>query len=342
MGLGGDASRVQVLAQSQLDPGLFAAFALANLAGHHADDGWEFGAVRRAVRLALAPRAQYWSDELDAAGLRQLVRRAGGALVMDVVPQLTAAPALAIRTAPLDYLTSWQAESLESLRGLDTVLGRFYREEGITGLWDAHRAAYAQEARLLDTVQPHLETIARDLRATEAGAAVSHTISVRLAPNLLDARGRGYSVSFHDETWLFFGPLEHAAQARFVAMHEFLHRWVDPIAERTANADLEPDPMPVARARYRIVAELYPELAIWIGETVVRALTAWYTARDGEAGTFDLDAVLATQERIGFRGVRDIVGRLRSAAVGASAEFIPEAVRLAHAHAVEAGRPDRD
>ena len=69
-----------IRSRTTLDERLFASFALANLAGHHADDGWEFGGVRRSVRVALAPSARRWSDALDVAGLKTAIKRAGQTL----------------------------------------------------------------------------------------------------------------------------------------------------------------------------------------------------------------------------------------------------------------------
>jgi hypothetical protein len=322
--------------RTTLDASLFAAFAMANLAGHHADDGWEFGEVRKAIRLALAPAARRWNDELDTAGLKTVIRRAGGALVMDVIPQLEPPPALVLRARPLNYLTGWQRASLGAMTGFDDLLRRFYREAPVASLWEGYVPAYEQQAVLFDAVRPVLDTIAGDFRDDASG----DPLEVRLVPNLLDARGRGYSVSFDRETWLFFGPVGDAGHARQLATHEFLHRWIDPIAEQCAGETTEVDPIAFGQARFRIVAELYPELAIWVGETVVRAMTAWYVARGPEPGSFDLDAALEYQERIGFLGAREIVNRLRERPVGSIVRFVQEAVVLARDRAREASRPD--
>ena len=325
-----------ILSRTALDESLFASFALANLAGHHADDGWEFGEVRRAVRLALAPSARRWSDALDAAGLKTAIKRAGGALLMDVIPQFEPPPALMVRADALHYLTGWQGASLGAMTGFDDLLRRFYQESDVAALWQHWLPAYEEHVLLLDSVGSVLEMIANDFN----GGAPDDALEVRLVPNLLDARGRGYSVSFDRETWLFFGPVGDCGHARQLATHEFLHRWVDPIAERCASETTAPDPIAFGQARFRIVAELYPELAIWIGETVVRALTAWYVARGPESGSFDLNAALHHQERIGFLGAREIVNRLRDGPAGAIGGLVQDAVVLARDRALETSDPE--
>jgi len=325
-----------IVSRTALDESLFASFALLNLAGHDADDGWEFGEVRRAVRLALAPSARRWNDTLDAAGLKTTIKRAGGALVMDLIPQFVPPPALAVRADALRYLTSWQGASLGAMTGFDDLLRRFYQESDVASLWQRSLPAFEEQLLLFDTVGPLLQGIADDLD----GGALDDALEVRLVPNLLDARGRGYSVSFDRETWLFFGPVGNRAQARQLATHEFLHRWVDPIAERCARETTAPDPIAFGRARFRMVAELYPELSIWIGETVVRAMSAWYCARGADSGSFDLSAALHYQERIGFLGAGEIVNRLREGPAGSIGGMVQEALVLALARALETSDPE--
>jgi hypothetical protein len=87
--------------------------------------------------------------------------------------------------------------------------------------------------------------------------------------------------------------------------------------------------MPLGRARFRIVADLYPDFSIWIGETVVRALTAWYTEHLGWAGQDEIDAAVKYQERIGFLSVGDIVAQLRAASGRAMPGLLMEAAQLA-------------
>ena len=37
--------------------------------------------------------------------------------------------------------------------------------------------------------------------------------------------------------------------------------------------------MPQVRARFRVADEYYPQCAVWIGESVVRAATAWFMSK---------------------------------------------------------------
>jgi hypothetical protein len=319
-----------------LDERLFTSFALANLAGHHADDGWEFGDVRRSVRVALAPSARRWSDALDVAGVKAAIKRAGGALMMDIVPQLERPPTFAIRTDALHHLTGWQGASMNAMTGFDGLLRQFYQECDVASLWRQWLPAYEEQASRLETAGPVLEMIADDFD----GGAQDEVLEVRLVPNLLDARGRGYSVSFDRETWLFFGPVGDRGQARQLATHEFLHRWVDPIAERCASETTASDPIAFGQARFRIVAELYPELAIWIGETVVRSLTAWYVERGSESGAFDLAAAAHDLERIGFLGAGEILDSLRDRRAGLMPGLVHDAVVLARDRALETADPE--
>jgi hypothetical protein len=325
-----------ILSRTTLDERLFASFALANLAGHHADDGWEFGDVRRAVRVALASSTRKWSDALDAAGLKTAIKRAGGALMMDVVPQLDPPPTLAMRADALHYLTRWQGASMNAMTGFDDLLRQFYQECDVASLWRHWLPAYEEHALRLETAGPVLEMIADDFNR----GAPDEVLEVRLVPNLLDAKGRGYSVSFDHETWLFFGPVGDRGHVRQLATHEFLHRWVDPIAEKYASETTAIDPIAFGQARFRIVAELYPELSIWIGETVVRALTAWYVTHRSESRSFDLDATLHSLERIGFLGAGEIVERLRDGASGSIAALVHDAVVVARDRALETSDPE--
>lgn len=284
---------------SELSLGLFALFALANLSGYNSDNQWEFSRVRRIVRSKLASRSKYWRSALEKVELLPYMQRGGGGRLMDIVPQLSPphlawAPAVCARV-------SWQQDSSVVLRNLETILRDFVREEAILDLWSSLGHFYEEAARELRAGFSTLEAIAH--RFGEPRDADALTILV--APNLLDAHGRGYSVSSANRTWLFLGPVQNGEQGTEIAVHELVHRWVDWACDRYRPFEFAPDPMPQARAQFRIVAELYPELPIWVGETIVRAATAWlipsprYLERQATA------ELLSYYEQIGFVGILD-------------------------------------
>ena len=142
------------------------------------------------------------------------------------------------------------------------------------------------------------------------------SLTVLLLPNLLDAAGRGYSVSSAERTWLFFGPMRNARQAEEVAVHELLHRWIDYACEKHWKEETSagPDPMPLAKARFRIVADLYPEFQIWVSETIVRAMTAWLVPDLEYLEERGTDRLLSYYQRIGFIGIRAVYDLLAKTA----------------------------
>lgn len=281
----------------ELNLGLFALFALANISGYNSDNQWEFSRVRRMVRSKLANRSKYWRTTLEKTGFLPYMQRGGGGRLMDIVPQLSL-PHLA--WAPgVSARVSWQQDSSVVLRNLETILGDFVREEAVFDLWSSLGHFYEEAARELEPGFSTLEAIAR--RFGEPRDRDGLTILV--VPNLLDAHGRGYSLSSENRTWLFLGPVQNGEQGTEIAVHELVHRWVDWACDRYRGFENISDPMPQARAQFRIVAELYPELPIWVGETIVRAATAWlvsslrYLERKGRT------ELLLHYEQIGFVGI---------------------------------------
>src|SRR5689334_18466209 len=123
---------------AKADPCLFTAFVLLNALGYNAENGWQFNRVRRAVRLRLARRAAYWHSALSNAGLLEPIQRAGGAMLMDIVPFLSPPPDFVFQTDATEYTTHWQRESRSSLVGIDQWLCRIYDEERLDLLWLEH------------------------------------------------------------------------------------------------------------------------------------------------------------------------------------------------------------
>jgi hypothetical protein len=285
----------------ELDDRLFTAFALLNLTGHDGENGWEFDPVRRSVRSRLAPRAHHWRSTIGRSGLIEPMHRAGGAVLMDQIPLMSPPPDFTLRPEAFEYLTDWQRSSRSSLPGLSQTLSEFYRNESVGSQWARCHEAYNDTAALLREASDALTNVIDDAIDFDD----RDRIGVLLLPNLLDIRGRGYSLSSNQLTWLFLGRLENAGQARHLVLHELLHRWVDPAAERFVAGRVahDPDPMPLARARFRIVAESYPELAIWMSEITVRAATAWMVSNFLGGSPEGVGKSLKFDEKIGFTGL---------------------------------------
>jgi hypothetical protein len=309
----------------ELDDRLFTAFALLNLSGYDRENGWEFDPVRRSVRSRLAPRAQHWRESVSRSGLLEPMNRGGGAILLDHIPFLSPPPEFALRPEPFFYLTDWQRSSRSLLPGISQILSRFYIEESVGAQWARCHEAYFKAAALLREASDSLS------KATDDAIDFDDRdrIGVNLVPNLLDVRRRGYSLSSDRITWLFLGGIQHAGYARELILHELLHRWVDPAAERfVSNRNVgDPDPMPLARARFRMVAESYPELAIWTSEITVRAATVWMISHDLGGPPESIDKSLSLDEKIGLVGVTRIfeliskLGKLTPDSVQASVQL---------------------
>lgn len=225
-------------------------------------------------------------------------------MLMDLVPHLSPPPSLTAAAA-LSFHTGWQTESRSTLQALPPLLRDFVEREPILTMWSDFRPDYEKAAALFDPAAGHLRTIACGF-----GEPTSpDPLHILLLPNLLDARGRGYSLSSPGQTWLFFGPMQDEVQAEEVAVHELLHRWVDRACDRRVRAENGLDPMPMAKARFRIVAELYPEFPIWVGETIVRAGTAALIPNLRYVEAEAPHELLSYYERIGFLGIKDAYRR---------------------------------
>jgi hypothetical protein len=290
----------RITTRPEVDARLFTIFALANVAGYNSDNGWEYGHVRQAVRIELAGRSNYWRSTLHEAGLLRSVQRSGGATLMDLMVSLSQPPELALVPAPPLY-TAWQAESRSSLKGLESILRDFVQREPIMALWSRLRPEYEKAAQTFAAVSQKLHDVAVRLD----GPCAAGALDILLLPNLLDAAGRGYSLSAPERTWLFFGPARNAMQAGEVGVHELIHRWTDPVCEAQLQFEDHRDPMPNAKAKFRIVAELYPDFPIWVSETIVRAATAWLIPELEYVEVQGTVELLEYYERIGFLGVTD-------------------------------------
>lgn len=279
------------------DPTLFVAFAVLNAIGYNSENGLHFSDVRKDVRLSLVAHGVQWRQTLDGEGLLQPLLRVGGAMLMDVLPYLSLRDAA---SPPVEeYFTNWQRASRSALDGIDRWLRCFSSEVGLESLWIKHRDSYETAASLLGGVIPKLQSLAA--RCSDENA----NVSVQLEPNLLDAHGRGYSVSAPGQTWLYLGPLRNSLEAETLAVHELLHRWVDPVTERVSLGNDRNNLMARAKAQFPIVAESYPELAIWLGETVVRAATAWLVPKSTQVPLSNEDQFPVFWERAGFIGFSD-------------------------------------
>ena len=245
---------------------------------------------------------------------------------MDIVPFLSPAPGFVLQANAVECTTYWQRESKSALAGLDHCLRSFYKEESLDSLWSEHLRAYEDAVAMLQQLGPSLEAI-----AGRFGEPVnSATLEIVLMPNLLDAKGRGYSLSTAQCTWLFLGPVDESSQAEGLAVHELLHRWVDVAADKTVRNSGEADPMLKARALFPIVAESYSDLAIWVGETVVRAATAWLVPNLQKPALQSTDELLAYYEQIGFIGIQEAHRHLVGEPERPPRDVIHEAVALVY------------
>lgn len=318
-------NHINILAAA--DARLFTAFALLNVTGYNAENGWLYSKVREAVRVRLAHRGAYWRSALGDAGLLESMQRAGGAMLMDIIPLLSPSPDFSLHVNAAEYTTRWQRESKISLAWIGQGwLRRFYEEEDIDSLWSAHFTAHAEAATLLQRLSHSLEVIAERF----GEYAESDPLEIILIPNLLDVKGRGYSLSTPQRTWLFLGPVSDLSQAEELAVHEILHRWVDIAAERMDEKSSDMGPMPHARARYRIVAESYPDLAIWVSEIVVRAATAWLMSDLRNVAQKNIDELLSHYEQIGLVGIQAAYNHLHNEAERPPIDTIEEAVDLVY------------
>jgi hypothetical protein len=279
------------------DRSLFVAFALLNAIGYNSESGLHFSDVRKDVRLSLAAHAANWRHKLDCEGLLEPLLRSGGAMLMDVLPYSSFRDDFSRQIE--ECSTNWQRASRSALNGIDQWLSAFSSELPLESLWIKHRKSYETAASLLGSVIPRLQSLAA--RCSDE----NNNVSVQLEPNLLDAHGRGYSVSTPGQTWLYLGPLKNLMEAETLAVHELLHRWVDPASEHVLLTDDLSELMPRAKAQFRIVAESYPEVAIWLGETVVRAATAWLVPKSVEVMFSNEDELPIFWERAGFIGFSD-------------------------------------
>jgi hypothetical protein len=316
-----ESSAKKVVARS--DKSLFTAFCLLNLVGYNAENGWRYGEVREKVRLKLATLAGSWQARLKGEGLLDWVLQAGGAQIMDLIPFLSLDDDSPLLGEEIPHFVTWQNQSKAKLSKIRDLLRRFFAEAEIQAIWESYRPAFDNAAVSLMENEPRLRSI------NSRFAEHENSFEVVMLPNLLDARGRGYSVSTAPASVLFFGPADDSREIEKLVVHEFLHRWVDPIAETLKVEKTIPDLMTRARAKFPVIAEGYPELSIWIGETVVRAATEWLLPPGLPNARFRNNEDLRRFfEDTGFRGFeRAHIFFTRSDAVPLE-EVLSEAVRL--------------
>ena len=245
-------------------------------------------------------------------------------MLMDVVPLLAPPPRFHFQVDNTDYTTDWQRESKSRLARLDHWLRQFYEEEGVDRLWSEHLPSHEQAAAALRQFSASVESTAKIF----SEHTMSGTLEIVMMPNLLDMRNRGYSLSSDQRTWIFLGPVDDPADWEQLAVHEMLHRWVDPAAEETVLKNSAPDPMPQFRAQYPVVAQSYPDLNIVVGETVVRAATAWLMARLRTQPSRKTEESISHNEEIGFVGISDAYEHLVSRVEGSPSSALKEAVEL--------------
>lgn len=277
---------------------LFTAFALLNMVGYNAENGWRYGTVREKVRLKLSTRADYWRSILKGEGLLECILQAGGAQIMDLIPILSVGSEPAMLSKGIQHTAGWQEESRVNLTKIENLLQRFFTEENLELLWETFRSAVDEATVLFQKQENKLQSIASCF-SYNAGV---DSFDLILLPNLLDAHNRGYSVSMMPATFLFLGPVSSFQEAENLVVHELLHRWVDSEAERISAIKVFPNLMPQARAKFRMVADSYPDLSIWIGETVVRATTSWLTAEMPSTRFQNEDEMIVFYEQLGFIG----------------------------------------
>ncbi|MCP4702968.1 MAG: DUF4932 domain-containing protein [candidate division Zixibacteria bacterium] len=311
----------RVKVQIEANPVLFTAGSLLNAVGYNSDSSWQYTPIRAAVRLALANTAQRWQSQLDKDGILGTFLKGNGAVLMDIVPLIGGIPNFEPLLESHQYSTCWQSESKKVVNNVARWLRCFYREERITHLWNKAELEYKQQIKLIEQQANDLACLAEEI-----GGLNNDYLKIVVWPNPVDAIGRGYSLSCTDCTWLFVGHLTSPFQAKRLLVHELLHRWVDPIAEREALLyDL--DPMPKVSARYRMVAEGYPDLAIWMAELVVRSLTAWYLPDPQLAVGDGLKRWIEQEESYGFIGLGSVYSYLESK-TSFSPDVIDESVAI--------------
>lgn len=279
---------------------MFCAFALLNLIGYDNENGWTYGRTRTKARVYLAREREGWTARLAEAGLVEPLTRAGGAMLMDLLPFM-APGTYTLETVDVGQRTPWQRCAKEELAGVDGWLEQFSREVPIDGLWESCQGDYQRLGQLVRPCTDRLLDIVS--RFPEPLDKLKELV---VLPNLLDMRGRGYSLSAGERTWLYLGPVETEQDAERILVHELLHRWVDPLAAALVNEAGGTEVMPVAKARYRLVAESYPEAEVWLSEIVVRAATLKITAtQDEQART----RFLSRSEAEGLIGISDAFDR---------------------------------
>jgi hypothetical protein len=322
--LSGIRHSVQALVEENAN--LFVAFALLNATGYHAENGLSFSLARREIRLKLASSGNYWLSRLEGMGLSASLHRAGGAILMDHVPLFPGPFCFERSREVLRYATKWQRDSLGALTGVEGLLQEFSDKEHLSKMWAGQEAARASAAALLHSLAEPLTRLA----ARFGEPTTSRTMRVFLWPNLLDAQNRGYSLSSSDCTWLFLGPFQDPATAEATATHELLHRWADPEAEHEVTLMGGKDPMPEARAEFRIVAEAYSDLSIWISEIVVRAITAWLLPRYTEQHHKSAVSYLEQSELQGMVGITAAYNHFCTSPEKPLPALVKDAVQLVH------------
>ncbi len=304
---------------------LFVGFALLNVAGYDAENGWLYHPVRQAVRLSLLGKRAYWREALAKADLLDPLLRCGGGPVMDLYPVLADLDTMA-GTGP-SLTTSWQRGSAELAGDIGAVVRRFMDEERALSLWPRCERAYHLAGRALCEVA---NILGKTLACID-DSSLHLPERVVLVPNLLDAAGRGYSLSSADTTWLFFGPRSTQVPEQEVLVHEFLHRFADAMADETIPEGTGDALVPRAIARFPLVAAGYPDFRVWVSETVVRAATVAVLASVGVLAGDQVKPRLDVEQQRGFLGVHAAMAQLTDPI---DAPSIHDAIEAAGRHAI--------
>lgn len=213
---------------------------------------------------------------------------------MDNIPQLPNMTNTSRHFEKPKYLTNWQSSSLQYISKIKNILIQFSSSDSFNPIWEDYGKDCERQISIVEKSTPCLKQV------LEQFPSHNHPDRVELIVNLLDAKGRGYSLSSHETTWIFLNPVTaNLLELENLILHEMLHRWVDPIAEKKITGCECSSLMQNASAVFRIVSESYREYPIWVGETVVRAATAWCMREKTNP-----EQSLQHLEKMGFVGVQ--------------------------------------
>ena len=313
--------RSEARAGVSADSRLFAAFSLLNAVGYDRADSPSYLGVRRRIRIAVVPTRARWREELRRLGLLEEVFAGRGAAVMDLASVVSGPDAFALPQPPPTLSTTRQQGSLERLARLPAVLSEFWIEQRLATLWADLEPSYGARCRDLDRYLPMLEDL--------AGRISPLPITLKVLPNLLDVDSRAYGVSTRDKMSIIVGGETGEADLGQLLAKELLHRWADVAAQAAIQEWTGLDPMPRLGAIYPAVAQDYPEVTLWLAETVARAAVCVLSETKGLSLVPRLDGQVARVRSAGFIGVADICELLASRPLWTWTAVFPEAAMRA-------------